>query len=128
MGIHSIVTPRGAVFHTRSGEAELFWHPGMGREWSERFNRAQYYLDSEVLRQSEPYTPKLTGMLSISGTLGTVPGSGEVAWIAPYARRQYYNRRPPGRETGPLRGGHWYDRMMVDHGGGIIAGVKSRMR
>lgn len=127
-GIHKIVTPRGEVFQTPAGVAELKWNTGFGVVWSGRYNEAQYFMDSEVLRQCEPYTPMLTSMLIKSGTLGTIAGSGEVAWIAPYARAQYYNKRPPGRETGPLRGGRWFDRMMVDHGKSIIAQAKTRMR
>lgn len=128
MVLHQIVTPRGTVTQTANGTTTLTFNPGFGARWSGRYNAAQHFMDSEVLRQCEPYTPMLSSMLIKSGTLGTEVGSGEVAWIAPYARRQYYNTRPPGRETGPLRGGRWFDRMMVDHGNSIIAQAKSKMR
>ena len=54
------------------------------------FQRAQRFLDSEVLRCSAPYVPMRSGALMRSGTNGTVLGSGQVKYNAPYARIQYY--------------------------------------
>lgn len=53
-------------------------------------NRAQKWLDNEVLKDSTPYVPRLTGALERSGISGTKIGSGEVVYNTPYARRQYY--------------------------------------
>ena len=44
-----------------------------------------------------PLTPRRTGMLIKSGTLGTVIGSGSIEYLAPYARRQYYEHRSKAR-------------------------------
>jgi hypothetical protein len=128
MAIHKIETPRGVIVKTGKFSAELKWNPGFENHWGGNFNKAQKIVDSEVLRNSEPYTPLRTSMLVKSGTLGTVIGSGEVAWIAPYARRQYYLRRPVGSETGPLRGSRWFDRMKVDRLQDILKAAKKEFR
>ncbi len=119
-----IETPRGSIIRTKGGKAELRWNTNFRGKWHRQYSAAQRFVDSEVLRLSEPYTPLLTGMLIKSGTLGTDIGSGEVAWIAPYARYQYYSPRKPGSKTGPLRGPYWFERMKTDHGQTIIAGVR----
>ncbi|MEI7847931.1 MAG: minor capsid protein [Chloroflexota bacterium] len=92
--------------------------------WQGRFSNAQWFVDNEVLRLSEPFTPLLTSMLIKSGALGTDIGSGTVQWIAPYARAQYYGHRSPGSQTGPLRGPQWFARMKEIHGEKIIAGAR----
>mgnify|MGYP001327167375 CR=1 FL=1 len=116
-----IVTPRGKVLlNNKTMKAELVWNSGFGNEWEGRYQNAQKYVDSEVLRLSEPYIPLQTGMLIKSGILGTDIGSGEVSWIAPYARAQYYMKRKPGSETGFLRGPKWFERMKAVSGEGII--------
>ena len=97
MAIHEIKTPRGVVYKSMNqfGESEvkLEWNPGMGQEWSEKFNSAQAWLDQQVLADCDPYVPFRTGMLRNLGILGTKPGSGEVIWLGPYARYQYYLKR-----------------------------------
>ena len=55
-----------------------------------KYEQAQKFLDSEVLRDSQPYVPFRTGYLMESGNTGTVIGSGEIVYNAPYARRMYY--------------------------------------
>lgn len=55
-----------------------------------RYHQAQKFLDSEVLRTSAPYVPMRYGDLMRSGDKGTKIGSGEVEYIAPYAKRMYY--------------------------------------
>jgi hypothetical protein len=110
----SIKTPRGSVVTTPDGSFKLTWNPTFADVWNAKFNKAQAMFDYEVLRQCEPYTPLLTGTLIATGILGTVPGSGVVQWIAPYARRQYYSKRKPGSATGPLRGPYWFERLKAD--------------
>lgn len=58
--------------------------------FSPRYEKAQKYVDSEVLRCSAPFVPFREGTLMKSGTLGTVVGSGVVKYNAPYAGRVYY--------------------------------------
>lgn len=119
-----IETPRGAIFHTKGGSARLEWNTSFQPRRQDSFSRAQRFVDSEILRRSEPYTPLLTGTMIKSGILGTEIGSGLVQWIAPYARPQYYAKRKPGSQTGPLRGPFWFERMKAVDGKTIVAGGK----
>lgn len=121
-----IETPRGKVVVTKGGTAKLEWNSNFQPKWHRQYTEAQKFVDSEVIRLSEPYTPLLTGMLVKSGTLGTDIGSGLVQWIAPYAKAQYYGKRKPGSQTGPLRGPAWFQRMKETHIGIILAGAKRR--
>jgi hypothetical protein len=119
-----INTPRGYVFVTATGKAELKWNTDFQPKWQRRYSDAQVYMDSEILRLTEPFTPLRTGMLVMSGLLGTYVGSGTVEWIAPYARRQYYSPRKPGSETGLLRGPFWFERGKAIWGSQVIAGAR----
>jgi hypothetical protein len=119
-----IETPRGEIVITPGGKAELKWSASFRPKWQRNYSAAQKFVDSEILRLSEPYTPFQTGMLVKSGDLGTKVGSGTVQWIAPYARAQYYAKRKPGSETGPLRGPYWFERMKAVYGRRIITGAR----
>lgn len=88
--------------------------------------KVQKYIDSEVLRQSEPYVPLLTKALIRSGTINTKIGSGEVVYRTPYARRQYYENAGMGKEgmsKGGRRGKQWFERMKANHREQILAGA-----
>ncbi len=78
------------------------------------FSRKQKIVDSEVLRYCSPLVPLRTGMLEKSGTLGTVIGGGEVRYIAPHARHQYY-QTAQSRSYDARRGGKWFERMKAGH-------------
>jgi len=119
-----IETPRGVVYHDKDMKAVLAWNTNFKPKWQKRYTDAQKFVDSEVLRLCEPYTPLLTGMLIKSGTLGTEIGSGTVQWIAPYARYQYYLVRKTKSQTGPLRGSYWFERMKQVHKRKILAGAR----
>ena len=127
--IAEITTPKGAViqYKTKNGtvKARLEWNPGFSGKWNGQFADAQRFVDSEVLRLSSRYVPLRTSMLQKSGILGTEIGKGEVCWIAPYARKQYYNTAD-SRSYDAKRGGHWFERMKADHGAQIIEGAKKR--
>lgn len=105
-----IETPRGQIFTHKGGSAQLVWNTDFQPRHQAHYTQAQKFLDSEILRGCEPYIPLLTGTLIKTGILGTDIGSGEVKWIAPYARRQFYSPRKAGSSTGPLRGPRWFDR------------------
>lgn len=125
----TIQTPRGRIIIGKNGKAELKFNPKFASKWTRRYSRAQMFVDSEVLRLSEPFIPLLTGTLVRTGILGTDVGSGTVQWIAPYARSQYYKGRAPGASmTGPLRGRYWFARMKEVHGKKIIEGAGKFMR
>lgn len=112
-----IETPRGSITTVAGGtKARLEWNKDFQPRHQQYYSRAQRFVDSEVLRGSEPFIPLLTGTLIKTGILGTYIGSGEVAWIAPYAKAQYYSPREPGSSTGPLRGPYWFERWKAAHG------------
>jgi hypothetical protein len=119
-----IETPRGTIIINKGGKASLTFDPNFQPKWQGHYSDAQKFCDSEVLRLCEPYTPLRTGMMIMSGTLGTDVGSGTVQWIAPYSRRQYYSPRKPGSETGALRGPFWFERMKAVSGQTILAGAR----
>jgi hypothetical protein len=119
-----IETPKGAISITPAGKAKLVWNTNFQPERNKQYSDAQNFIDSEVLRLCEPYIPLLTGMLIMSGILGTDVGSGLVQWIAPYASSQYYRGGKPGSQTGPLRGPAWFERMKSAHVSGIIEGSR----
>lgn len=84
--------------------------------------KVQKYIDSEVLRLTDPYVPMDSGELKRSGTRHTRVGSGEVRYKTPYARRLYYN--PQYKFQGaPTRGGKWFERMKGNHRVQILNGA-----
>lgn len=119
-----IVTPLYSVTHV-NGKATLTWNKNFKAVHEERYITAQEFIDSEVLRDCEPYVPFRTGVLIFTGQTGTKIGSGTVSWIAPYAHYQYmgilYVPSPfggPNIKTnrklkyhgGGKRGARWFDR------------------
>lgn len=107
-----IETPRGSLYQSKGKNgkvtARLEWNAGFGQQYSQGFRKAQEFIDSECLRYSDPLTPRRTGYLIKSGQLGTVIGSGELNYLAPYARRQYYEN---AGKSGGQRGKLWFERM-----------------
>ena len=76
--------------------------------------RVQKFIDSEVMRNMDPYTPKRSGFLIRSAITGTVVGSGIIRQNAPYARSNYYGNKGRGLQgtaNGGLRGRKWFERM-----------------
>ena len=87
----------------------------------------QKYLDSEIIRQSDPYVPFLTGKLKQSGIANTVLGSGKIIYNTPYASENWYNNRGMGIEgmaKGGIRGREWTIRMWNERGSSIATGAK----
>ena len=126
-----IETPRGWVKHTANGSAELKWNPDFAPKLNKSCNKAQVFLDSEALGTSNKYVPQVTSMLIKSGILGTEAGTGEVAWIAPYAWRQYHlEDRKTTQNINPSfdpKKPHWFERAWKIWGKAIEAGVASRI-
>lgn len=130
-----IETPRGTIIKNNKGKAELIWGTNFQPKWEGRYTKSQMFVDSEVLRLSSPYLPFQSGMLEKSGILGTVIGSGEVVWNAPYARYLYYGKVMVGRAPkkvinkdlqfhgAPKRGAFWFERMKSDHKKQILNGA-----
>lgn len=118
-----ISTPRGCTFQTNAAggktTAKLEWASGFGVKKSKDYEKAQQFVDSECLRHMNPLTPRLSGALIKSGTLGTVIGSGHIEYQSPYARRQYYEHK--GGEG--QRGSKWFERMKAAHKDTIMKGA-----
>ena len=94
----------------------------------ERGGRAQRFVDSEVLRYSDPFVPFQTGFLKGSGIRGTVIGSGIIKYIAPYAKNNYYNnagRGIQGLANGGQRGRLWFRRMKSQYKDVIKNGLRN---
>lgn len=127
-----ITTPQGTLeqIKTKNGEikVKLEWNPNFVPKYNTKFLKAQKYVDNTVLRFSEPYIPLITGTLIKSGILGTVIGTGEVQYLAPYAKKVYYSNSAIGRPTGPLRGPHWFERMKADKKDEIFKGARRLMK
>lgn len=115
-------TPRGAIstYTVTKGNlkgrtiARLDWNPGFKPNYENGFASAQEFVDSECIRRMNPETPRRTGALIKSATLGTVIGSGEINQIAPYARRQYYEHKEKS---------YWFERMKNRHKDSILKGA-----
>lgn len=90
-----------------------------------RFQKAQRFLDSEVLRCSEPYVPMRTGNLARSGQNGTNIGSGQIIYNAPYAKYQYYglNHRF-NKDLHPQACAQWFEKAKAAHKSEWIGGVE----
>lgn len=81
----------------------------------------QKYVDSEVLRLTDPYVPFDSGKLKESGTIHTKIGSGRVVYKTPYARRQYFENKGNG-----LRGKQWFERSKADNRDTILKGAAEK--
>ncbi len=84
-------TPAPFVQEGKNLKFGLKWNEHFGKQKRADFIKGQEIVDSECLRYMDKLTPMRTGMMIKSATLGTVIGSGEINYLAPYARRQYYN-------------------------------------
>lgn len=88
----------------------------------EKGGAAQKYVDSEVIRLMEPYTPLKDGVLRSSPQGQSQIGSGKINQQTRYARRLFYN--PQYNFNGaPRRGGDWFGKMKSNHKPDILRGV-----
>ena len=63
---------------------------GLRRKAESSTSKAQYILDSQVLKDSNLYVPMDTSTLRDSSIMHSRLGSGSLKWDTPYARRLYY--------------------------------------
>ena len=122
-GLKVITNPRGTIISSKNGQATLSWNPNFASQRNEQFKKKQMFVDSEVLRRCSPRGPFRTGMLEKSGILGTVVGSGEVNYIAPYAAHQYYDTAEV-RSYDANRGAKWFERMKTAEKEDIFRGAE----
>lgn len=103
--------------------------------FSGQYEKAQKWLDNQVLTDSNVYTPFLSGNLRKSGIAGTHLGDGEVIWNSPYARYQYYGKvmvgPPPKQVTDkpleyhhPGTGAFWFEEAKSVNKPAWIAGAR----
>ena len=78
-------------------------------------HHTQMYIDSEIIRRSDPRVPFKTGNLKRSGILGTRIGTGVIQYTAPYAKIQYLNGRSNGQ-----RDRKWTRRTWISDGKTIL--------
>lgn len=113
-----IQTPRGTIYTQASKggrvSSKLEWNPDFKPKKEKDFSNAQEFVDSECIRRMNPDTPRLTGVLAKSATLGTTIGSGEINQIAPYSRRQYYEHKEKS---------YWFERMKNRNKDSILKGA-----
>ena len=114
-----ISTPRGAIYTSKnqSGEviARLRWDEGFVPKKKSDFSNAQEFVDSECIRYMNPLAPRLTGALIKSATIGTVIGSGDIQYLVPYGRRQYYEHKTRSR---------WFETMKASKKEVILKGAE----
>lgn len=123
MAFKPIKTPKGSISMNKNGKASLAWDPSFGSDRNQKFSRQQKFIDNEVLRRCSPRVPFQTGTLEKSGVLGTTVGSGEVEYIVPYARRQYYETSE-SRSYDANRGAKWFERMKIAEKKDILNGTQ----
>ena len=114
-----IEQPQGKIIAYKTAEgktiARLTWSNGFKEKYTQSFDKKQAYVDQECIRRMAPETPRRSGVLIKSATLGTKIGSGEIHQIAPYARRQYYEHREKS---------YWFERMKNRHKDAILKGAQ----
>ncbi len=114
------------------------------RRFEQQRDTAQVWLDSEILRSTEPFVPMDQGDLIGSGVRGTVPGSGLIVYNSPYAHYHYVGLVRVGRapkkltdrkmrysqlhQAGQERGSVWFDRSKKVNLAAWIAGVERAMK
>lgn len=113
--IFNIQTPRNIKHSDGNTNVELKWDSNFGSKHEKSLERKQVFIDQECIRRMAPETPRRTGVLIKSATLGTAIGSGKIEQIAPYARRQYYEHKEKS---------YWFERMKNRHKDSILKGAQ----
>ena len=105
--------------------AKVFFNPGvpLARLGSAR-SRAQKWLDNEVLKDSAPFVPRLTGELERSGIEGTEIGSGLLVYNREYAAPQYYGNFQHSKQAHPQATRLWFETAKSINKAKWTAGVK----
>ena len=102
---------------------KLIFGTNFAKKKNEQFQKAQKYVDSEVIRRCAPLVPFKTGALEGSSSSNTRLGSGKVIYKTPYARTQYYMGRASNQ-----RGRLWFERMKVSNKKDILKGAKEQIK
>lgn len=86
----------------------------------EQGGKVQKFIDNEVIKRMDPYTPFDVGTLK-SAPLSSKIGSGRIVQQTPYAKRWYYTQA--NFSGAPMRGMKWFDRMKESHKRDILQGA-----
>lgn len=123
-----IVTERGTLLRTADGRTIIRWNNGEN-PIQQNVDRLQLFVDNTVARHMDAYVPMRTGILKKSVILGSRMGSGELVYVAPYAKKRYYT--PSRKElTGSsgIRGSKWFQRMWAARQETIVREVRNYTR
>lgn len=71
--------------------------------------QAQKILDTQVLKDCEPYVPMQSGALKDSGITGTTIGSGTIKYQSKYAAAQYYGMPNKSTNAHPMAIMRWFE-------------------
>lgn len=103
--------------------------PAVVARFDPRFQKAQTYLDNEILKDCAPYVPMRTGFLMRSGQNGTVLGSGDIQYNAPYARSCYYAlSRNFSKALHPQASAQWFEKAKAVKKQNWVEGVNNVMK
>ncbi len=86
--------------------------------------KAQRWLDNEVLKDSAPYVPRVTGELERSGIVGTKIGSGLLVYNKSYAKKQFYGDFNHSTQAHPQATRRWFYSAKAINRSKWIRGVK----
>lgn len=96
----AIKQPKNVTITQGDTSIKLVWGKSFARDKTESFSDVQKFVDSECIRLMVPYTPMRNGILQKGAVLGTKIGSGEIHYIIPHARYQYYGKLMVSSITG----------------------------
>ena len=89
-----------------------------------RYQKAQEFLDNEVVKDCTPYVPMRTGALMRSGITGTKPGTGRVVYNAPYSKRMYYGINYHfSKDKHPQACAQWFEKAKATKSNAWLTGV-----
>jgi len=109
---------------TRPKVSVTFNPTATAAKFTGRVKLAQAWLDNEVLKDSTPYVPRLTGELERSGIAGTKIGSGGVVYNKIYAKDQYYRNFKHSAQSHPKATRTWFETAKAINKRKWTAGVK----
>lgn len=96
--------------------------------FNEKYQRAQKWLDNEVLKDSDPYVPMDSGNLRSSGIKGTDIGSGRIVYNMPYASRCYYGHYNFSKAKHERACRQWFEKAKAANKTKWISGAKKLMK
>ena len=99
------------------------------KEFETRGRKAQYMLDTAVMRDTDPYVPMDTGELARSPQTASPPGSGRIVYNRPYVARLYYGKKfnfSPSHHK--LAQAEWFEASKAVNGKRWIAEVERILR